>query len=66
MKHEVCGIRYDAALAAGLLIDEMLETTPAALREARLAFMVYTILETLHETERRLTEARHVLAPSGP
>lgn len=46
--------RYDAALAAGLLIVEMLQDSPDATEEKLLSFITYTVLEAIHAAEQYL------------
>jgi hypothetical protein len=47
-------IAYDCALAAGLLIVEMLQTSPGATTPELVSFITYACLEAIHEAERRL------------
>jgi hypothetical protein len=56
MAHEECigGIRYDAALAAGLLIWELFETSPGACQGAMVRQCTFIVLEAIKEAERRL------------
>jgi hypothetical protein len=56
MAHEEStgGIRYDAALAAGLLIWELFETSPGACKAAMIGQCTFVVLEAIKEAERRL------------
>ena len=46
--------RYDSALAAGLLIVEMLQDSPVATDEQLLSFITYTVLEAIHTADQYL------------
>jgi hypothetical protein len=48
------GVRYDAALAAGLLIWELFETSQGACQAAMVGQCTFVILEAIKEAERRL------------
>lgn len=47
--------RYDSALAASLVIVEMLQDSPDATEEQLLSFITYTVLEAIHAAEQYLS-----------
>ena len=58
-------IEYDCALAAGLLIVEMIQTSPGATTPELLSFITYACLEAVKEARRRLSEPFHAAEPSA-
>ena len=57
-------IEYDCALAAGILIVEMLQTSPGATTPELISFITHACLEAVKEARRRLSEPIHVAEPS--
>lgn len=58
-------IEYDCALAAGLLIVEMIQTSPGATNIEMLSFITHACLEAVREAGRRLSETGHAPEPSA-
>lgn len=56
-------LRCDCALAAGLLIAEMVQARPPATTPELVSFCTYAILEAIREAERR--GVRHAAQPSA-
>jgi hypothetical protein len=57
-------IEYDCALAAGLLIVEMIQTSPGATTPELVSFITCACLEAVKEARRRLSEPVHAARPS--
>ena len=61
MREEQESVEYDCALAAGLLIVEMLQTSPNATTPELVSFITAACLEAVKEARRR---TRHDAQPS--
>jgi hypothetical protein len=61
MPEECEALDYDCALAASLVIVEMLQTSPNATTPELVSFITFACLEAVREAKRR---SRHALAPS--
>ncbi len=61
MRKEHEEVEYDCALAASLLIVEMLQTSPNATTPELVSFITAVCLEAVKEAKRR---ARHAAQPS--
>ena len=57
-------IQHDAALAAGLLILELFESSPGEPKHALLSQVVFIIGHAIQEAERLRSEGRHAPEPS--
>lgn len=57
-------IEYDCAVAASLLIVEMIQTSPGATTMEMVSFITHVCLEAVKEARRRLSEPVHVAKPS--
>ena len=55
---------YDCALAAAILIVEMIQTSPGATTPELLSFITVACLEAVKEARRRLPEPIHAAIPS--
>lgn len=53
-------IEYDCALAAGLLIVEMIQASPGATTPELVSFITCACLEAVKEARRRLGGSQHV------
>lgn len=57
-------INHDAALAAGLLVLELFDTSPGAPKHDLLSQVVFIIGHAIQEAERLRSETRHAPEPS--
>jgi hypothetical protein len=57
-------LEYDCALAAAILIVEMVQTSPGATNMEMLSFATHACLEAVQEARRRLSEIPHAPEPS--